>query len=160
MKSFPNYLIRNAFTWFTNLPSDSICNWNRLERVFYGQFYMGQSKISIKEWVSVKRKFYESIYDYLNRFRLLKARFFTQISEHELVELVVGGLKYSIKKLDTQYLRDMTHLADKVWPVKCLKDEKVGSNKYNKKRKSRICWGGWKWIRVWHKLWICCRKWG
>jgi hypothetical protein len=39
---------------------------------------------------------------------LLKARCFTQVPEHELVEMAAGGLGYSIrKKLDTQYLRDM-----------------------------------------------------
>jgi len=42
----------------------------------------------------------------LNRFRLLKARCFTQVPEHELVEMAASGLDYSIrKKLDTQYLR-------------------------------------------------------
>lgn len=34
----------------------------------------------------------ESIDDYLNRFRTLKAICFTQVLEHELVELVVEGL--------------------------------------------------------------------
>ena len=50
-------------------------------------------------------------HDYLNKFRLLKARCFTQVVEHELVEMAAGGLDYSIrKKLDTQHLRDMAHL--------------------------------------------------
>ena len=76
---------------------------------------MGQSKISLKELASVRRRTTESIDDYLNRFRLLKARCFTQIPEHELVEMVVSGLDYSIrKKLDTQHLRDMAELADRV----------------------------------------------
>jgi len=76
---------------------------------------MGQSKISLKELTSVKRSFSESIDDYLNRFILLKARCFTQVFEHELVEMAVGGLDYSIrKKLDTQHFRDMAQLADRV----------------------------------------------
>lgn len=70
---------------------------------------MGQSKISLKELASVKRKFTEPINEYVNRFCLLKARCFTQVHGHELVEMTVGGLDYSIrKKLDTQYLRDMS----------------------------------------------------
>ena len=48
---------------------------------------MGQTKISLKELASIKRKFTEPIDDYLNRFRLLKARCFTQVPEHELVEM-------------------------------------------------------------------------
>lgn len=72
MKYFPNSLTKNAFAWFTNLPPNSIYNWNQLERVFHEQFYMGQSKISLKELVGVKRKLSEPIDDYLNRFRLMK----------------------------------------------------------------------------------------
>jgi len=50
----------------------------------------------------------ESVEDYWNRFRLLKAICFTQVPEHELVEMAAGDLDFSIrKKLDTQYLRDM-----------------------------------------------------
>ncbi|XP_050896210.1 uncharacterized protein LOC127102938 [Lathyrus oleraceus] len=48
------------------------------------------------------------------KFRLLKARCFTQVPEHELVEMAAGDLDYSKrKKLDTQYLRDMAQLADR-----------------------------------------------
>ncbi|XP_045797576.1 uncharacterized protein LOC123891716 [Trifolium pratense] len=73
LKYFPNSLTKNAFTWFTTLPPRSIHHWAQLERVFHEQFYMGQSKISLKELASVRRKMPESIDDYLNRFRLLKA---------------------------------------------------------------------------------------
>ncbi|XP_050897014.1 uncharacterized protein LOC127103814 [Lathyrus oleraceus] len=68
---------------------------------------MGQSKTSLKELLSVKRKFAESIDDYLNRFRLLKIR----------------------KKLDTRYLRDMAQLADRVRQVEKLKAEKARVSK-------------------------------
>ncbi|KAK2375667.1 hypothetical protein QL285_076544 [Trifolium repens] len=115
MKFFPNSLTKNAFTWFTTLPPHSIHNWTQLERLFHEQFYMGQSRISLKELASMKRKTAEAIDDYLNRFRLLKARCFTQVPEHELVEMAAGGLDYSIrKKLDTQHIRDMAQLADRV----------------------------------------------
>ena len=59
---------------------------------------MGQSKISLKELGSIKRNFIEPIDDYLNKFHLLKARCFTQVPEHELVEMVVGDLDYSIER--------------------------------------------------------------
>ncbi|XP_050901663.1 uncharacterized protein LOC127108264 [Lathyrus oleraceus] len=127
---FPSSLTKTAFTWFTTLPQSSIHTWNQLERMFLEQFYMGQTKISLKELASIKRKFTEPIDDYLNRFRLLKARCFTQIPEHELFEIAVGGLDYSIRrKLDTQYLRDMAQLADKVQQLERLKEEKARENK-------------------------------
>ena len=101
--------------WFTTLSPHSIFTWSQLEKALHEQFYMGQSKISLKELASVRRKTSESIDDYLNRFRLLKARCFTQVPKHELVEIAVGGLDYSIrKKLDTQYLRDMAQLVVRV----------------------------------------------
>lgn len=57
----------------------------------------------------------ESIDDYLNRLRTLKVISFIQVPEHELVKLEAGGLDYSIrKKLDTQYLRGVTQLVDRV----------------------------------------------
>ena len=86
---------------------------------------MGQSKISLKELASVRWKLVEPIDDYLNRFRIIKERWFTQVSEHELGELATRGMDYSItKKLDTQYLRDMAQLANRVRQVKRLKAEK------------------------------------
>jgi len=107
LKYFPNCLTKNVVTWFTTLTPHSIQNWTQLERLFHEQFYMGQSKISLKELVSDKMSSSKSIDDYLNRFRLLKARYFTQVPEYELVEVAVGGLDYSIrKKLDTQHLGD------------------------------------------------------
>ncbi|XP_050908540.1 uncharacterized protein LOC127122206 [Lathyrus oleraceus] len=130
MKYFPSSLTKNSFTWFTILPQNSIHTWNQLERMFHEQFYMGQTKISLKELTSIKRKFTELIDDYINRLRLLKARYFTHVPEHELVEMAVGGLDYSIKKkLDTQYLRGMAQLVDRVGQLERLKEQKARANK-------------------------------
>ena len=79
LKYFPNSLTKNAFTWFTTLTPHSIQDWTQLEWLSHEQFYMGQSKISLKELASVKRNSTEFIDDYLKRFRLLKARCFTQV---------------------------------------------------------------------------------
>jgi len=130
MKYFPSSLTKNAFTWFTTLPSHSMFTWTQLEKAFHEQFYMVQSKISLKELASVRRKMSESIDDYLNRFELLKGICFSQLPEHELVEMAGNGLDYSIrKKLDTQYL------ADRVRQVERLKAEKARTNKFSKKEK-------------------------
>jgi len=61
LKYFPNSLTKNAFTWFTTFTPHSIQYWTQLERLFHEQFYMCQSKISIKELASVKRNSTESI---------------------------------------------------------------------------------------------------
>jgi len=96
MKFFSSSLIKNAFIWYTTLPPGSIFTWSKLEKVFHAQFYMGQSKISLKELASVRRKTTESIDDYLKRFRLLKNRRFNQVPEHELVKMAASDLEYSI----------------------------------------------------------------
>lgn len=58
------------------------------------------------------------------------------MSEHELVEMVVSGLDYSIrKKLDTQYLRDMAQLPDRVRKVEHLKVEKARATKNNRRER-------------------------
>lgn len=46
IKYFPNSLTKNAFTWFTILPPNSIFTWAQLERAFHEQFNMGKCKIS------------------------------------------------------------------------------------------------------------------
>ncbi|XP_050902791.1 uncharacterized protein LOC127115246 [Lathyrus oleraceus] len=68
IKKIPSYLTKNAFTWFTTLPQNSIHTWNQLKRMFLEQFYMGNTKISLKKLASVRRKFTELIDGYLNRF--------------------------------------------------------------------------------------------
>ncbi|XP_058784398.1 uncharacterized protein LOC131659190 [Vicia villosa] len=78
----------------------------------------------------------ESTTEHIARFRFLKARCFTVVPEHELIEMAAGGLDYSIgKKSDTQYLRDMAQLADGVRQVERLKAEKArANNSYEKER--------------------------
>jgi hypothetical protein len=92
-------------------------------------------QISLKELASVRRQSAESVEDYLNRFRLLKAGCFTQVPELELVKMTVGGMNYSIrKKLDTQYLRDMAQLADRVRQIERRKAEKDRTHKFRREK--------------------------
>lgn len=58
IKYFPNSLTKNAFTWFTMLLANSIHDWIRLEKLSHEPFYMGQSKISLKELASINRQIY------------------------------------------------------------------------------------------------------
>ncbi|XP_050897202.1 uncharacterized protein LOC127104023 [Lathyrus oleraceus] len=99
------------------------------------RFYEGHSKISLAELSSIKRRFAESIDDYLNRFRSLKARCFTQVPEHELVQIAAGGLDYSIrKKIDLTFIKSMSQLADRVRHLERLRLEKVRHSKVKKEK--------------------------
>lgn len=67
---------------------------------------------------------------------MLKEWCFTEVHEHELVEMGAGGLDYSIgKKLDTQHLRDMAQLVDRVQHVEHLNAEKPRASKNNRKER-------------------------
>src|ERR1043165_2793487 len=136
VKHFPSSLTKATFTWFTTLPPDSIDSWSKLEKLFHEQFYEGYSKISLVELSSIKRKFAETIDDYLDRFRSLKARCFTQVPEHELVQMAAGGLDYSIrKKIDPTFVNSMSQLADRVRHLERLRLEKVRHTKAKDKRR-------------------------
>ncbi|XP_050909573.1 uncharacterized protein LOC127123394 [Lathyrus oleraceus] len=66
------------------------------------------------------------------------AKYMTEAGDlaNRLVEMAARGLNYSIrKKLDTQYLRDMAQLADRVRQVERLKAEKARANKNYKKER-------------------------
>lgn len=84
--------------------------------------------------VSIKRQTNESIDEYLNWFRQMKARCLTQVPEHELVQMAAGGLEYStIKKLIiNQQLRDMAQLAERVRQIEQLRQEKEKNKRFEK----------------------------
>ena len=92
------------------------------------------------ELSSIKRKFAETIDDYLNRFRSLKARCFTHVPEHELVQMADGGLDYSIrKKIDPTFVKSMSQLADRVRHLQRLRLEKVRHTK-SKSKKEKVAY--------------------
>ncbi|XP_050919231.1 uncharacterized protein LOC127136750 [Lathyrus oleraceus] len=95
----------------------------------------GHSKISLAELSSIKRRFAESIDEHLNRFRSLKGRCFTQVPEHELVQMAAGGLDYSIrKKIDSTFVKSMSQLANRVRHLERLRLEKVRHSKAKKEK--------------------------
>ena len=75
-----------------------IYNWPQLEIMFHEQLFKVETTISLMNLMNVKRYNVESIDAYLNRFRELKARCSTQIPKHELVQMAVVGIEFSIRK--------------------------------------------------------------
>ncbi|XP_058775588.1 uncharacterized protein LOC131649855 [Vicia villosa] len=97
VKYFPSSLTKVAFTWFTTLPPNSVDSWPKLEKLFHEQFYEGHSKISLVELSNIKRRFADTIDDYLNGCR----RDLVQKSLQE------GRLKFAARrmKIDTDPLK-------------------------------------------------------
>ena len=94
-KCFPSSLTKNAFTWFTMLLPNSIYTWVQLERVFHEHFFRVKAMVSAIDLGTTKGFNSEIIEDYLNIFRQMKSRCYTQIPEHELVTMTVVGLDFS-----------------------------------------------------------------
>ncbi|XP_058725739.1 uncharacterized protein LOC131597034 [Vicia villosa] len=140
VKHFPSSLTKAAFTWFTTLPPKSIDSWYKLEKLFHEQFYEGHSKISLVELSNIKIRFAKTIDDCENRFRSLKAKCFTQVPEHELVQMAAGGLDYSIrKKIDPTFVKSMSQLTDRVQHLERLRLEKVRHTK-TKAKKEKVAY--------------------
>nr|KYP38587.1 hypothetical protein KK1_040155 [Cajanus cajan] len=142
MKYFPSSLTKHAFTWFTTLPPNSIITWAQLERSFHENFFREETKVSIVDLMNIKRQHHETLDEYLNRFRQLKSRCYTNIPEHELVKIAATGLDFSIrKKLVNEQLRDMAQLAEKVRRIEQIRAEKERLRKFDKfVRKEKVAY--------------------
>nr|KYP53627.1 Retrovirus-related Pol polyprotein from transposon opus [Cajanus cajan] len=140
MKYFLSSLTKHAFTWFTTLPPNSINTWAQLESSFHEHFFKEETKVSIVDLMNVKRQSHETLDDYLNRFRQLKSRCYTNVPEHELVKIAAIGLNFSIrKKLVNEQLRDMAQLAEKVRRIEQIKLEKERLRKFDRRvRKEKV----------------------
>nr|KYP41306.1 hypothetical protein KK1_037326 [Cajanus cajan] len=83
--------------------------------------------------MNVKRQNHETLDDYLNRFKQLKSRCYTNILEHELVKIAATGLDFSIrKKLVNEQLRDMAQLAEKIRRIEQIKLGKERLKKFDR----------------------------
>nr|KYP46500.1 Transposon Ty3-I Gag-Pol polyprotein [Cajanus cajan] len=142
MKYFPSLLTKHAFTWFTTLPPNSINTWVQSEGSFHEHFFREETKVSIVDLMNVKRQSHETLDDYLNRFRQLKSRCYTNIPEHELVKIAATGLDFLIrKKLVNEQLRDMAQLAEKVRRIEQIKLEKERLRKFDRfVRKEKVAY--------------------
>ena len=72
MRLFPNSWTRVAFKWYTNLPANSIHNWQEIEETFHGQFYKTKPEVSIADLSRLHQLSNEPIEDYIRCFRKLK----------------------------------------------------------------------------------------
>ncbi|XP_057756352.1 uncharacterized protein LOC130975599 [Arachis stenosperma] len=80
-KIFPSSLMKNAFTWFSNLRPNSITTWNQLENAFHAQFYRGKMNVAVTDLVDLKREDGETIDDYLIRFKNARSRCYMTLPE-------------------------------------------------------------------------------
>ena len=49
LRLFPNSLTGIAFSWYTNLPANSVHNWQEMEEAFHSQFYRTEPEVSMAD---------------------------------------------------------------------------------------------------------------
>lgn len=74
MQLFSNSLTGSAFTWFINLPPNSIQTWRDLERAFHDHFYKAEQNIPVAELAKSFQTATETTQEYIGRFKLLRTR--------------------------------------------------------------------------------------
>ncbi|XP_015970790.1 uncharacterized protein LOC107494248 [Arachis duranensis] len=125
IKFFPSSLMKNAFTWFSNLRPNLITTWNQLETAFHAQFYRGEINVAVTNLIALKREDGETIDDYLIRFKNVRSRCYVTLPESEIVKIATVGLGfYMRRKLLNVHIPDLAHLAEKVRQTELMKKEK------------------------------------
>ncbi|XP_057756481.1 uncharacterized protein LOC130975758 [Arachis stenosperma] len=98
MKFFPSSLMKNAFTWFSNLRPNSIIIWNQLKTAFHAQFYRGKLNVAVTDLVALKRENGETIDDYMIRFKNARSRCYVSLPESEVVKIIVMELGFYMRR--------------------------------------------------------------
>ena len=66
-----------AFSWFSSLAPNSICNWAQLEHKFHDHFFSRETEAKLLDLTSIKQGRDESSSDYFKRFKEIKNRCFS-----------------------------------------------------------------------------------
>lgn len=74
MKMFPSSLTRNVFTWFINLPHNSVTTWQELEEQFHAQFFRTEPEVSMADLAKLKQEPNETAEQFLARFKKVRYR--------------------------------------------------------------------------------------
>ncbi|CAL9018354.1 unnamed protein product, partial [Prunus brigantina] len=69
LRLFVHSLTGAAFSWFINLPPNSVRDWSDMERTFHEHFYQTNREITVAELARMSQATDESPRDYLQRFK-------------------------------------------------------------------------------------------
>ncbi|XP_043717501.1 uncharacterized protein LOC122665417 [Telopea speciosissima] len=98
LRLFPNSLTGSAFTWYINLPADSIQTWREMEDQFHAQFYRIDPLVSIADLACMCQLPDESAAKFVNRFKLARYKCPTVLQEPEYAKMALGRLSFELRK--------------------------------------------------------------
>ncbi|CAL9024361.1 unnamed protein product, partial [Prunus brigantina] len=126
LRLFVHSLTGAAFSWFINLPPNSVRDWSDMERTFHEHFYQTNREITVAELVRMSQATDESPRDYLQRFKTCRNWCRTNLPEREFVKMAEEGLEFEYrKKFQGIEFRDMHDLISKVDRYASLLKEEV-----------------------------------
>ncbi|CAL2238678.1 unnamed protein product [Prunus armeniaca] len=114
LRLFGNSLSGQAFTWYTNLPANSIQTLEQMESVFHDYYYRIQPEVTISDLAALKQSEDEPAQDFINRFRKLKMKCRIPMEERHFIQMAQAALKISLRKrFHGMLFGDLAELADK-----------------------------------------------
>ncbi|KAM2903054.1 hypothetical protein COP2_002911 [Malus domestica] len=90
---FVRSLKGNAFEWYTDLESESINNWEQLEREFLNRFYSTRRTVSMLKLTSTKQWKNKLVINYINRWRTLSLDCKDRLSKTSSIEMCIQGMQ-------------------------------------------------------------------
>ncbi|CAL2260310.1 unnamed protein product [Prunus armeniaca] len=133
LRLFGNSLSGQAFTWYTNLPANSIQTWEQMESVFHDYYYRIQPEVTISDLAALKQSEDEPAQDFINRFMKLKMKCRIPIEERHFIQMAQAALKISLRKrFDGMLFGDLAELADKAAKYEELLREEQHKRNFSK----------------------------
>ncbi|CAL9001520.1 unnamed protein product [Prunus brigantina] len=115
LRLFIHSLTGAAFSWFINLPPNSVRDWSDMERIFHEHFYQTNREITVAELARMSQAADKSPRDYLQRFKTCRNWCRTNLPEREFVKMAEEGLEFEYrKKFQGIEFRDMHDLINKL----------------------------------------------
>ncbi|CAL2277244.1 unnamed protein product [Prunus armeniaca] len=126
LRLFIHSLTGAAFSWFINVPPNSVRDWSDMERIFHKHFYQTNREITVAELARMSQASDESPRDYLQRFKTCRNWCRMNLPEREFVKMAEEGLEFEYrKKFKGIEFQDMHDLINKVDRYASLLKEEV-----------------------------------
>ncbi|XP_020421340.1 uncharacterized protein LOC109949659 [Prunus persica] len=111
---FGNSLSGQAFTWYPNLPANSIQTWEQMENAFHDNYFRIQQEVTISDLAAHKQREDEPTQDFITKFRKLKMKCQIPMEERHFIQMAQIALKISLRKrFDGLLFGDLAELAYK-----------------------------------------------
>ena len=91
-------LSRTTFTWYTNLPANSIQTWAEMERQFHSQFYRTVPEVTVADLTRMYQYNTEIVDQFISHFKKSRNRCLTILTENEFTNLAFNGLRFNLKE--------------------------------------------------------------